>query len=70
VDLLLARGQRPRRKGKEACSTGPSHSSSTPNSPTPTTSAGSRALKLEHIKESIADFDKYLELKPEQTPGH
>jgi lipoprotein NlpI len=31
---------------------------------------GSEHFKLGHIKESIADFDAYLKLKPDETPGH
>ena len=31
---------------------------------------GEEHFKLGHIKESIADFDKFLELKPEQSPHH
>jgi lipoprotein NlpI len=31
---------------------------------------GSERFKLGQIRESIADFDRYLELKPQETPGH
>ena len=45
-------------------------SSSTPPTPSPTIAAATRYLKSGKFKEAIADFDKFLELRPKLAPDH